>query len=408
MLALACALRDGVPPADRVLFGTPQSLHPGIVYEDGEDLTGRLVYYESARGCPFRCSYCLSSRTEGIRAKPADMVVADLRRFEGRGVRAVKLVDRTFNFDRARANAIWRAFLGEDWQGEYHFEICASLLDEESIAILAQIPLGRVRLEVGLQSTNPATLAAVNRHIDPGKVIAVLERLHRESAVHLHLDLIAGLPYEDFARFGKSFDDAYFCCDVLQLGHLKLLHGTALRRDAEKYGYLCAVQPPYAVLQNDWLSYAELRRLDAVADLLERYRDSGRFTAALDLLVARGACSPFTRWCGLLDYIEAYDGRPISRISQPDAYRLLAGLCPKRFFRLTDLQPSTTPFAPITLLPRCVAAVFRGRLRTAERKAPVSENTGAESVEDYFLCLLTISSVSWAMTNSSLVGISQT
>lgn len=325
VLALACALRDGVPPADRVLFGTPQSLHPGIVYEDGEDLTGRLVYYESARGCPFRCSYCLSSRTEGIRAKPADMVVADLRRFEGRGVRAVKLVDRTFNFDRARANAIWRAFLGEDWQGEYHFEICASLLDEESIAILAQIPLGRVRLEVGLQSTNPATLAAVNRHIDPGKVIAVLERLHRESAVHLHLDLIAGLPYEDFARFGKSFDDAYFCCDVLQHGHLKLLHGTALRRDAEKYGYLCAVQPPYAVLQNDWLSYAELRRLDAVADLLERYRDSGRFTAALDLLVARGACSPFTRWCGLLDYIEAYDGRPISRISQPDAYRLLAG-----------------------------------------------------------------------------------
>lgn len=336
VLALARALRDGAPPVDRVLYGTPQPLHPGIVYEDGEDLGGKLVYYESARGCPFRCSYCLSSRTEGIRAKPAEEVIADLRRFEGRGVRTVKLVDRTFNFDRARANMIWRALLGDGWAGEYHFEVCASLLDEESIDILRQMPAGRVRLEVGLQSTNPETLAAVSRHIEPGKVIAILERLHRESAVHIHLDLIAGLPYEGFARFGQSFDEAYFCCDVLQLGHLKLLHGTALRRDAGRYGYVCASQPPYAILRSDWISYAELRRLNVIADLLERYRDSGRFARGLDVLIARGECSPFARWCGLLDYIAANDGRPIARISQPDAYRLLVAyartvLPPDRF-----------------------------------------------------------------------------
>lgn len=323
--ALARAIRDGEPPAARVLYGTPQPLCPGIPYDEDEDLRGKLVYYESARGCPFRCSYCLSSRTEGIRAKPADEVIADLRRFEGRGVRTVKLVDRTFNFDRARANAIWRALLGEGWAGEYHFEVCASLLDEESCAILAQMPAGRVRLEVGLQSTNPETLAAVSRHIDPARVIAILERLHRESAVHIHLDLIAGLPYEDFTRFGQSFDEAYFCCDVLQLGHLKLLHGTALRRDADRYGYVCAVKTPYAVLHSDWMSYADLRRLNGIADLLERYRDSGRFARGLDVLIERGTCSPFVRWCGLLDYIAQTDGRPIARISQPDAYRLLVG-----------------------------------------------------------------------------------
>lgn len=322
--ALVRALANGTSPAERILYGTPEPLMEGIAYSDDEDLRGRLVYYESARGCPFACSYCLSSRTPGVRAKSADTVIADLRRFEGRGVRTVKLVDRTFNFSASRANAVWRALLGEDWQGEYHFEICASLLDEESMEILAQMPPGRVRLEVGLQSTEPQALAAVNRRIDPRAVIARLARVHRESAVHIHLDLIAGLPYEDYARFARSFDEAYFCCDVLQLGHLKLLHGTELRRRAKEYGYTCAQRPPYAVLSNRWMGYEELRRLDGIADLLERFRDSGRFGRALEVLIPRD-CSPFSRWEGLLDHIRTADGRHISRISQPDAYRLLFG-----------------------------------------------------------------------------------
>lgn len=321
---LVRALADGTPPVERILYGTPAPLMQGIAYSDEEDLRGRLVYYESARGCPFACSYCLSSRTPGVRAKPAETVIADLRRFEGRGVRTVKLVDRTFNFSPSRANAIWRALLDEDWQGEYHFEICASLLDEESMEILAHMPPGRIRLEVGLQSTNPQTLTAVNRRIDPKAVIARLEHLHRESAVHIHLDLIAGLPHEDYARFARSFDEAYFCCDVLQLGHLKLLHGTELRRRAGEYGYTYTERPPYAVLSNRWMRYEELRRLDSIADLLERYRDSGRFDRALGVLISRD-CSPFSRWEGLLDYIGLADGRHISRISQPDAYRLLFG-----------------------------------------------------------------------------------
>ncbi len=323
VLALCRALRAGERPCGRVIAGTPQPLAPGIAYAPDEDIAGKLVYYESARGCPYRCAYCLSSRVEGIRAKPPDEVIADLRAFAGRGARTVKLVDRTFNFDVRRANRIWSALAEGDWQGEYHFEVCASLLDDESVDILCRMPAGRVRLEVGLQSTNPATLAAVSRHIDPARVIAVLEKLHRQSAVHIHLDLIAGLPYEGFTRFGASFDAAYFCCDVLQLGHLKLLYGTRLRDEAEKYGYVCTERPPYAVLRSDWISYDELRRLDAVADLLERYRDSGRFARGLDVLIAAGKCSPFARWCGLLGHIELCDGRPIAQIGQADAFRLL-------------------------------------------------------------------------------------
>lgn len=329
VLGLCSALRDGVRPAERIIAGSPQPPGEGIAYPADEDLTGKLVYYESARGCPYRCAYCLSSRVEGIRAKGAEAVIADLRAFSGRGAKTVKLVDRTFNFDVRRANAIWAALADGDFAGEYHFEICAALLDEESVAILSRMPAGRVRLEVGLQSTNPATLAAVQRPIDPARVIDVLERLHRESAVHIHLDLIAGLPYEGYARFGESFDAAYFCCDVLQLGHLKLLYGTKLREEAAQYGYVCAERPPYAVLRSNWIDYGELRRLDAVADLLERYRDSGRFARGLDVLIARGKCSPFARWCGLLDDIAAQDGRPIARISQPDAYRLLHGYAGK-------------------------------------------------------------------------------
>ncbi|MBQ3125487.1 MAG: DUF4080 domain-containing protein, partial [Clostridia bacterium] len=354
VLAFARALRDETPPQERILQAEPQPLADGIVYTDDEDLRGKLVYYESSRGCPYSCSYCLSSRADGMRAKPAEAVIADLRRFSGRGVRTVKLVDRTFNFNVRRANAVWRALLADDWAGEYHFEICASLLDEESISILSQMPPGRIRLEAGLQSTNPATLAAVSRHINADAVLANLERLHRESAVHIHLDLIAGLPYEDYARFGRSFDDAYFCCDVLQLGHLKLLHGTSIRRDADAYGYICAERPPYAVLRSRWMDYGELRRLDAVADLLERYRDSGRFSRALDVLIARGECSPFARYTGLLDFIAAQDGRPIGRISQPDAYRLL------RRYAETVLSPARFADFDSALRADYAAAEVRG------------------------------------------------
>ena len=188
--------------------------------------------------------------------------------------------------------------------------------------ILSAFPKGKIQLEIGLQSTNPETLAAVSRHIQPQAVINAVRRVHEMGNIHVHLDLIAGLPFETYARFARSFDDAYGSCDLLQLGFLKLLHGTELRARAEEYGYRALPHPPYTVLENRWISYGELQRLSHIAETLERYLESGRFAHALDYLLPR-VDSPFAFWEGLTDHLASTDPRPLQKLSQPDAYRAL-------------------------------------------------------------------------------------
>ena len=200
--------------------------------------------------------------------------------------------------------------------------MCASLLNEESFEILSRFPRGKVQLEAGLQSTNEKTLSSVARHQDVKATLESCKRIKKKGNVHVHLDLIAGLPYEDYSSFKKSYNDAYFCCDQLQLGFLKLLFGTALRRDAKKYGYKFLSEPPYTVLCNDYISYTELRRLDTIADLTDRYYNSGHFEQTLDYAV-RFAISPFDFYEGLADFLEKNDGRSIRKIGQNDAYALL-------------------------------------------------------------------------------------
>ncbi len=295
----------------------------GILYRDGDYRAGEMLYYESSRGCPYRCAYCLSSVGGKLRAKPVSAVLADMEAFErlSADIKVIKFVDRTFNFDAARANAIWRALLDGKFTKNYHFEICASLLNEESFDILRQFPKGKLQLEIGLQSTNPETLEAVARHLSPRDVIEAARRIHEMGNIHVHLDLIAGLPYESYARFGQSFNEAYFCADMLQLGFLKLLHGTVLRRDAEKYGYVFAAKAPYTVLATKWISRDELYRLSKIADLLDRFYSSGKFAQSLDFAVNR-APSPFAFYEGLLACLEASDGRDIRKLSQIDAFRV--------------------------------------------------------------------------------------
>ncbi len=308
----------------RVVQGEPAPFFgSGILYRKGE-AAGGIVYYESSRGCPYRCAYCLSSATAGVRQKSVAETLADLEAFEvlETDTRIIKFVDRTFNADRARANAIWQALLDERFTKHYHFEVCASLLDEASFAILSRFPKGKIQLEFGLQSTNPETLAASARHIDPQAVIRAVRRVHEMGNIHVHLDLIAGLPYESYARFAQSFDEAYGSCDMLQLGFLKLLYGTPLRERAEEYGYRVLAKPPYTVLESRWISYPELQKLSHIAEALERYFESGRFAHALWYLEPRMS-SPFAFWEGLADYIAANDTRPLQKISQPDAHRLL-------------------------------------------------------------------------------------
>ena len=319
---LCCAIRDGKPHDRKLLGGKPCVMQDeGVLYRAGEG-TGGILYYESSRGCPYSCGYCLSSATTGVRMKSVEQTLKDLMAFETDGLdcRIIKFVDRTFNANPDRANRIWEGLLEEKYTKHYHFEVCASLLNERSFDLLSQFPKGKIQLEFGLQSTNPETLAEVSRHIEPKSVIQAVRRVHEMGNIHVHLDLIAGLPYESFDRFAQSFDDAYGSCDLLQLGFLKLLHGTKLRDRAEEYGYVSLPEAPYTVLQSKWISYEEMCSLSSVAEVLERFDESGRFTHAKSYALAL-ADSPFAFWRGLGEYLSQKDSRPLQKISQPDAYR---------------------------------------------------------------------------------------
>lgn len=324
IVALADRLSRGEAPP-KLLHGTPDQrfVQKGIHYKQGEPISS-LVYYESSRGCPYSCAFCLSSTTEGVRAKSAEKTLADLLEFEAFSQDfTVKLVDRTFNFDRARAKAIWQGLLDPRYTKQYHFEVCASLLDEESFEILSRFPKGKVRLEIGLQSIHEKTLRAVSRHTDANAVLAACRRLHACGNLHLHLDLIAGLPYESLADLAASFDAAYPVCDVLQLGFLKLLHGTALRESAEDFGIVFSQEPPYTVLKTDSISFEELALLHRIDDLVDRVSGSGRFARTLAFLIPR-IPSAFAFFKGLSDYICANDARELQKIAQRQLFVLIA------------------------------------------------------------------------------------
>ncbi len=299
-------------------------INGGIFYDRIGEKPKGLVYYESVRGCPFSCAYCLSSVQDGIRAKCAEQTQQELLAFEQfDGIRTVKLVDRTFNFDKERAKTLWRALASDAYTKEYHFEVSAALLDEETFAILSEVPKGKFRLEIGVQSTNPETIAAVDRKLDTQKTLAALDRLHEKRNLHLHADLIAGLPFEDFERFGASFDDVYGRCDVLQLGFLKLLKGSKMRREAEFYGIRYSPFPPYQVLETASLSFGDIVRLHAIDALNDRFSNSGKFAYTFPYLpMASG--SAFRFFEGLRVFAETeFHCREIKSLPQVEAFRLI-------------------------------------------------------------------------------------
>ena len=296
----------------------------GIYYDEIGEIPRGLVYYESVRGCPFSCAYCLSSREEGIRAKSVEKTLADLLVFEQfSDIRTVKLVDRTFNFDRERAKKIWRALSEDVYTKEYHFEVSAALLDEESFEVLANAPKGKFRLEIGVQSTNPETVKAVSRALDTEKTLKALERLHEKGNLHIHADLIAGLPFEGYASFAKSFDDVYGKGNVLQLGILKLLRGSRMRREAALYGIVYSPNPPYRVLRTKELSFEELMRLERIDGLNDRFSNSGKFEYTFPYL-PKVYGSPFGFFDGICDFAEnRFSCKEIARLPQTEAFRLL-------------------------------------------------------------------------------------
>lgn len=257
--------------------------------DDLKHLKDKIIYYESSRGCPFRCSYCLSSAVNGVRFMPMERVKTDLYSFIKAEVKQVKFVDRTFNCNKKRAMEIW-SFLSEKAKPNmnFHFEICADLLDDEMLDFLNRVPTGLFQFEIGVQSTNVNTIRLINRSMDFEKVSASVKRIAQGENIHQHLDLIAGLPAEDYAYFRKSFNDVYkLKPERIQLGFLKLLKGSPIRRQASEFGYVYTDSPPYEVLKNNTLSYDEILRLKMIEDLLEKYYNTHRFDNALEYITGR-------------------------------------------------------------------------------------------------------------------------
>ncbi|MBQ8816109.1 MAG: B12-binding domain-containing radical SAM protein [Lachnospiraceae bacterium] len=276
--------------------GSAQTLH---------DFENRIIYYESSRGCPFRCSYCLSSIDKRVRLRNISLVKQELQFFLDHKVSQVKFIDRTFNCNHEHAKAVWSYILEHDnGVTNFHFEVAADILDEEELDLLRRMRPGLVQLEIGVQTTNPQTLKEIRRFTNMDKLRRTVEQIHAGGNVHMHLDLIAGLPYEDYDSFARSFGDVYAMKpEQLQLGFLKVLKGSYMHEKAEDYGLRYLSHAPYEVLFTDWLSYENVLRLKRVEEMVELYYNSNQFTHTLPLL-EQHYDNPFYLYEALADYYE--------------------------------------------------------------------------------------------------------
>ncbi len=304
-----------------------------------DSVGGRIVYLETSRGCPFRCAFCLSGNSSDFKYFPLPEVFSQILTLSGSGTQTVKFVDRTFNSNPDRCDRII-TFIRDNYGKRipegvcFHFEIAGDILRQETIELLCSMPRGAVQLEIGLQSFNGKTLDAVRRHTDLARLQENIKRLLAPRNMHIHIDLIAGLPHEDYQSFGRSFDTAYALgADMLQLGFLKLIHGCDMREHPEHYGVRFCSEPPYEVTETDWLGPEDLDRLHRIEDALDRLYNSGRFRRTLRYLLSVSGLSPFA-------FYEAFAlsiPRSVAGISLDDYAEL--------FFRFASGLPGTDPEA---------------------------------------------------------------
>ena len=263
-------------------------------YDDEElEDVHKIVYYESSRGCPFNCSYCMSSIDKSVRYFSLERTKKDLKKFIDIGTRLVKFVDRTFNLNKDRYMEIWK-FLLENYRENitFHFEINANIFDDEVLEFLKKVPRKLFQFEIGVQTTNPSTMKAINRNNSLDRLFHNVTCINKN--IHLHLDLIAGLPFEDYETFGKSFDYVYKTkCEMIQLGFLKMLKGTQMKDEGEKYSYKYLDFPPYEILSNEFISYKDICRLKDIEEVLDFYYNSQKFLKSVNFVVENFFESPF-------------------------------------------------------------------------------------------------------------------
>lgn len=286
-------------------------------YNQMEDFSNRIIYYESSRGCPFSCSYCLSSVDKKLRFRDLELVKKELQFFIDQKVPQIKFVDRTFNCNHAHAMEIWK-YINDHDNGvtNFHFEVSADLITEEELELMATMRPGLIQLEIGVQSTNEITIKEIHRTMKLQKLKEVVKRVQSMGNIHQHLDLIAGLPYEDYETFQKSFDEIYALKpNQLQLGFLKVLKGSYMYDHAAEYEIVYHDRPPYEVLSTKWLSYGDVLAIKQVEEMLEVYYNSGQFEVTMKLL-EKLFTSPFEMFqrMGAFYQKKGYFGMSHSRI----------------------------------------------------------------------------------------------
>ena len=290
-----------------------------FVYDNMAQFEHKIIYYESSRGCPFNCSYCLSSVDKRLRFRNLDLVKSELLKLIESEVPQVKFVDRTFNCKHDHAYAIWE-FLNEHDRGKtnFHFEVSADLLNEKELALMKTMRPGLIQLEIGVQSTNPDTIKEIHRTMNFDKVKKNVEEIHSWGNIHQHLDLIAGLPYENYESFGRSFNDVYALRpEQLQMGFLKVLKGSYMHDHVKDYELLYQDRPPFEVLSTKWLPYEDVIRLKQIEDMVEVHYNSRQFESTMEEL-EKHFSSAFSMYEELAKFYEGngYDKVNHSRISR--------------------------------------------------------------------------------------------
>ena len=276
-----------------------------FLYEDLAAFENKIIYYESSRGCPFRCSYCLSSIDKKVRLRDLELVKKELQFFLDGKVKQVKFVDRTFNCNHHHAMEIWQYLYDHD-NGitNFHFEVSADLINDQELELLSKMRPGAVQLEIGVQSTNEKTIEAIRRTMNLQRLGEVVSKVKQGNNIHQHLDLIAGLPYENYETFKRSFNEVYAMePDQLQLGFLKVLKGSYMHEKVSEYGISYTKRPPYEVLSTNWLSYKDVQKLKQIEEMVEIYYNSAQYTTTLSLLLPMFK-NPFSLYEALADFYE--------------------------------------------------------------------------------------------------------
>lgn len=302
-----------------------------FAYEDFNDFAHKIIYYESSRGCPFSCSYCLSSIDKSVRFRDLELVRKELQTFIDAKVPQVKFVDRTFNCKASHAMAIWQ-FLQEHDNGvtNFHFEVAADLITEEMLALFAKMRKGLIQLEIGVQSINEDTICEIRRKMDFEKVAELVTKVKNMGNIHQHLDLIAGLPNEDYKSFGKSFDAVFALRpEQLQLGFLKVLKGSYMYENREAYGLVYRSEPPYEVLSTNWVTYDEMIHLKGIEQIVELYYNSHQYDRTLES-VFEGETSAFGFFESLADDYRA-KGHHMVNHSRKEKYYILKDFLDRRY-----------------------------------------------------------------------------